>query len=66
MRTFLRPYAPFVKLCDRLANIKYSKESGSIMFNVYKEEYYLFKDKLAAVTNAYHDMWKEMEELLEL
>ena len=24
MRTFLRPYAPFVKLCDRLANIKYS------------------------------------------
>lgn len=36
------------------------------MFNVYKEEYYLFKDKLAAVTNAYHDMWKEMEELLEL
>ncbi len=36
------PYAPFVKLCDRLANITYSCSAeggrGSRMKNVYKEE----------------------------
>jgi (p)ppGpp synthase/HD superfamily hydrolase len=31
-------WAKYVKLCDRLANVKYSKETNSKMFSVYKEE----------------------------
>jgi (p)ppGpp synthase/HD superfamily hydrolase len=31
-------YAVFIKLCDRLANAIYSKDTNSRMFNVYKEE----------------------------
>ena len=31
-------FAPFIKACDRLANIRYSKETGSRMFDIYKKE----------------------------
>jgi (p)ppGpp synthase/HD superfamily hydrolase len=31
-------YATFVKLCDRLANVTYSKNNNSKMFEVYKKE----------------------------
>lgn len=31
-------FATFIKLCDRLANIIYSRETGSRMFDVYKQE----------------------------
>lgn len=31
-------FAPFIKACDRLSNIQYSKETGSRMFEVYKKE----------------------------
>jgi (p)ppGpp synthase/HD superfamily hydrolase len=32
------PYAVFVKLCDRIANVQYSKMSGSRMFEMYGKE----------------------------
>lgn len=32
------PYAVFVKLCDRIANVQYSKMTGSRMFEMYKNE----------------------------
>ena len=32
------PYAVFVKLCDRIANIQYSKMTKSRMFEMYKKE----------------------------
>lgn len=32
------PFARFVKMCDRLANTKYSKATGSRMFEVYRNE----------------------------
>lgn len=32
------PFAGFLKLCDRYANMLYSKETGSRMYNVYKSE----------------------------
>jgi (p)ppGpp synthase/HD superfamily hydrolase len=32
------PGAVFVKLCDRIANIQYSKMTGSRMFEMYKKE----------------------------
>ena len=31
-------YASFIKLCDRIANVEYSKEKGSSMFLKYKKE----------------------------
>ena len=31
-------YASFVKLCDRIANVEYSKEQGSSMYEKYKKE----------------------------
>ncbi len=31
-------YAPFIKACDRLANVRYSKETNSRMLDVYKKE----------------------------
>ena len=34
----LVPNAVFIKLCDRMANIKYSKVNSSRMFNMYKKE----------------------------
>lgn len=36
------PGAIFVKLCDRLANVKYSKEMGSPQFEMYKKEHIYF------------------------
>ena len=32
------PYAGFVKLCDRIANVRYSLETNSKMLNVYQKE----------------------------
>jgi (p)ppGpp synthase/HD superfamily hydrolase len=32
------PGAVFVKLCDRIANVQYSKMTGSRMFDMYKKE----------------------------
>ena len=39
-------YAPFVKLCDRIANTQYSKEKGSRMFEMYCKENDDFISKL--------------------
>jgi len=36
------PGADFVKLCDRIANVQYSKMSGSRMFDMYKKENFKF------------------------
>ena len=40
------PFAKFVKLCDRLANIKYSKDTNSNMYYKYKEEHEHFLKSL--------------------
>ena len=39
-------FASFVKLCDRLANVKYSKDTDSSMFQKYKRENYNFINSL--------------------
>jgi (p)ppGpp synthase/HD superfamily hydrolase len=39
--------ASFVKLCDRIANIQYSKMTQSKMFEMYKKENAYFLDSLA-------------------
>lgn len=56
------PMASFIKICDRLANVKYSKDSGSGMFKKYKKEYGNFARKL--YDKKYHDMFVELELLL--
>lgn len=40
------PFATFVKLCDRIANVQYSKMTGSDMFEKYKKEHDHFKSML--------------------
>jgi len=44
------PYATFVKLCDRLANVTYSKEAKSTMFKVYSKENVSFVNALKGRT----------------
>ena len=39
-------YAPFMKMCDRLANYSYSVETKSRMINVYEREMPFFIEKL--------------------
>lgn len=40
------PYAAFIKVCDRIANVEYSKETSSSMFDKYKTENKDFKRQL--------------------
>jgi (p)ppGpp synthase/HD superfamily hydrolase len=49
------PYAVFVKLCDRIANVQYSKMSGSRMFEMYKKENPDFIASLGYSMNEYHE-----------
>lgn len=53
--------ALFVKLCDRIANIQYSKMSGSSMFEMYKKEHHYFAMKLNVAR--YPEMWVYIQEL---
>lgn len=47
-------FARFVKLCDRLANVKYSVDTHSKMIQVYHKENNLFIDSLLKTDN---DKW---------
>lgn len=58
-------FAIFVKLCDRIANTRNSKTYGHKMFDVYKNEYPIFRYALKC-NNLYTDMWNELDELNEL
>lgn len=57
-------YADFVKICDRLANIKYSTDAYSRMADLYREEYYSFLHELHR--SLYEDMFLEMEQLMSI
>ena len=63
--------AIFVKLCDRLANVKYSKDTNSRMLEVYKSEYSefinaLFPHNLSNDTEKvlYFPLLKDLEEII--
>jgi (p)ppGpp synthase/HD superfamily hydrolase len=58
------PFAVYVKLCDRLANISHSAETKSSMLKAYKKEHPAFKDML--FDGNYLEIWHEMETLLSL
>lgn len=57
-------YADYVKICDRLGNVKHSKDTKSSMFDKYRKEYPKFKEQLYNIV--YDDMFVELERLLEL
>lgn len=63
------PFAVFVKLCDRIANVKYSAFWESKMFEMYKKENSHFKEML--YFQEYHDgtcldeMWNYLDQLFE-
>jgi (p)ppGpp synthase/HD superfamily hydrolase len=53
------PYATFVKLCDRIANVEYSMATRSRMLEMYRKEMPEFIDTL------YDEKWDEMFKYLE-
>ena len=62
------PGAVFVKLCDRIANVQYSKMSGSRMFEMYKKENEKFMVELGFVgspTELYHEVFQYLIKLFE-
>lgn len=57
------PYATFVKLCDRIANVTYSQLFGSRMTEVYAQEYPGFREKL--YDPAWQPIFAHLEGLLK-
>ena len=58
------PGAVFVKLCDRIANVQYSKMTGSRMFEMYKKENINFMVQLGReVGNPYEPMFQYLNNL---
>jgi (p)ppGpp synthase/HD superfamily hydrolase len=55
-------FATFVKLADRIANVQYSKMTGSTMFKKYSKEQEHFKSKLF-VDGQYIEMWEYLDSL---
>jgi (p)ppGpp synthase/HD superfamily hydrolase len=58
--------AVFVKLCDRIANVQYSKMTGSRMFEMYKKENDNFIEKLGyddTNTHPYFEMFAYLNKL---
>jgi (p)ppGpp synthase/HD superfamily hydrolase len=55
-------YASFVKLCDRIANVRYSKQHGSSMFEVYQKENEHFERML--FDKRYATMFDYLKDLL--
>jgi (p)ppGpp synthase/HD superfamily hydrolase len=63
------PFARFVKLCDRLANVKYSKDTNSKMISVYRKEHENFIESLIPAGSDkrhYQPMIAELEQLLKI
>jgi (p)ppGpp synthase/HD superfamily hydrolase len=57
------PYAIFIKLCDRIANVTHSKNTGSRMLKVYRKENPAFVEKL--YDEKYVEVIRYLEGLLE-
>lgn len=57
------PYGEYKKLCDRLANVEYSKSNGSSMYTKYKKEYANFESLLRTHGDLYAEMWDTLNNL---
>jgi (p)ppGpp synthase/HD superfamily hydrolase len=58
------PYATFVKLCDRISNVQYSKMTGSDMFDKYKKEHTFFKTMLY-IPGKNEPLWEYLNDMFE-
>jgi (p)ppGpp synthase/HD superfamily hydrolase len=58
--------AVFVKLCDIIANTKFSLLTNSSMYSKYKAEYFDKVKPLLYMNNQYEDMWLYMDKLYQL
>ena len=56
------PFATFVKLCDRIANVQYSKMTGSDMFGKYKTEHTHFK-AILYISREYEKVWEYLDDI---
>lgn len=61
------PGAVFVKLCDRIANVQYSKMTKSRMFEMYKKEHKDFEQMMGRYTanQELEPMFKYLSDLFE-
>lgn len=57
--------AKWVKICDRISNMKFSYFEGSSMFGKYQKEHQFFYNQLHNA-NEYGTMWNELQTLSEL
>lgn len=60
--------APFIKLCDRIANVQYSKMTKSRMFEMYKKENQHFMDEIGYAYKTDHpldEMFEYLQKLFE-
>jgi len=57
--------ALFVKLCDRIANVQYSKMTGSKMFEMYKKENSHFLYALSPIDERYEPMKNYLSEMFD-
>lgn len=64
-KIWVNDLAIFVKLADRIANTRNSKNTEHRMYNTYKDEYPTFKYALNE-RGLYPDMWKELDELYDI
>ena len=55
------PNATLLKLCDRIANIKYSRQTNSRMYEVYKKENENFLSNLNYIKEPFEDLKKLFE-----
>lgn len=62
------PGAVFVKLCDRIANVQYSKMTNSRMYEMYRKENGDFEKMLGRYTDHHHleTMFVELDKILGL
>ena len=58
----LYKHASFIKLCDRIANIEFSRKSGNSMYKKYQREAKEFRAKLD--DGRWDEMWKYLESKL--
>ena len=56
------PFADYIKICDRMANVKYSKDKSSRMIEVYRKENEEFKKQLWSLP--VQEMFDELAGLL--
>ena len=58
----LYKHASFIKLCDRIANVEFSRKSGGSMYKKYQKEAKEFRSKLD--DGRWDEMWKHLESKL--